>query len=634
MNAYRLMIRSGKIVLLTLVLLSFLFQEVNPTAAAGGPQIFFPILFNGAPLKNDFVFYALSDSDIRPGEQDAFKVLQENASLQCISEQTHNSLTLDQARQNAWNFLVNFVGQANLDAFRAAPEVSSTDKLQLFAVTAIAAGEPDGALAAFLIANEKDPTSPTVLINAAGMLSSFGMFAEALAFLDAAQAIGDPLDAPLGISGKYFALNNRGRALMGLGLYGDAEPLLRQVTSNAPDLSEGRLNLAMALICQSKNRNLITDPQMAEAVRLYRKGDRANGGGPYVPETGWPVDLAGGKTFILPDLVIPTEAAYVKAFGQKALQLSEEANARYAKIADQMSAIDTQRTSGPPVSVITKMRFSKIMFDSNYTWTLPEFKAMWPLANWDPMLESNLATAFYNFTRTDYTIPECQSFVQQQWTQLKLPLIEFSDRSKKHAQAMYYRQTALAANLIDPLNHEEASLVAESHAEANLGYFMRDYEDLTKLIANEWDTCQGSLNSVDGFQPPSYNRSDPCPPNLRGVKLGLKLDDMAKISVSCEKVELEGSTPGLLGLFVKWTYDKRADNVTIFVGAKQGFDVGVAGISTKEGIYVTGTRGGITDVGAKVSTSGSLSSGVISGTVEGPGTSISVADVVSFWTPF
>lgn len=73
------------------------------------------------------------------------------------------------------------------------------------------------------------------------------------------------------------------------------------------------------------------------------------------------------------------------------------------------------------------------------------------------------------------------------------------------------------------------------------------------------------------------------------------------VSLSCEGVEVEVSTLGPLKGFaaVEATWDGK---VTVYAGAKQ--EIGgigpIPGVSAQEGIYITGDKNGITDVGARV----------------------------------
>jgi hypothetical protein len=116
---------------------------------------------------------------------------------------------------------------------------------------------------------------------------------------------------------------------------------------------------------------------------------------------------------------------------------------------------------------------------------------------------------------------------------------------------------------------------------------------------------------------------------VRGVKLGVKIAGLT-IAVNCELVEMEASASAAMGLFGQVTVDLCQDTVTAFVGAKAKISIGPAELSAKEGLYVRANKGGLTDACMKVSTSGSITNGTISGKIDGPGFEFSVVSAMGY----
>src|SRR4029453_9601228 len=86
---------------------------------------------------------------------------------------------------------------------------------------------------------------------------------EAFAIAKAADAMPATPGQAMGISGQAMLLNNEGHAMLGLRRWADAERVLRQAMVLSPELSEAKVNLAIALLCQHEDE---------DAVKFFRAG--------------------------------------------------------------------------------------------------------------------------------------------------------------------------------------------------------------------------------------------------------------------------------------------------------------------------------------------------------------------------
>src|SRR5262249_44544776 len=144
-------------------------------------------------------------------------------------------------------------GAGALQQFLASNAPTDTATLAARAGAAMIANNGAGALAALLAARQNDPTNPAHLVNAAGAAGLLGMPNEALALLDAADAMGGDFRSPMGFDGHAIALNNRGFALIQRGQYSAAQAPLASANSLEPFLAEARMNATIAELCQGQD---------------------------------------------------------------------------------------------------------------------------------------------------------------------------------------------------------------------------------------------------------------------------------------------------------------------------------------------------------------------------------------------
>jgi len=199
----------------------------------------------------------------------------------------------------------------------------------------------------------------------------------------------------------------------------------------------------------------------------------------------------------------------------------------------------------------------------------------------------------------------------------------------------YRYGTALAANIADPKLHDLAVIQIkkpwnEYHYE--IGNLWRWATYLRFSHCNSSPPTEGPKID-DGRQPGSAA----CPQFLKGVKFGVKLGDLVKVSVNCEQIGVEVASKSdvlWIGFFGEGSFNFVQGTGTVFAGLKAGGKIPETGVSVsaKEGLYLTIGSSGIRDVGMRVSTSGSY--GLAGGPtvdMKGPGYQISwVSQAITF----
>ncbi|MBE2223794.1 MAG: tetratricopeptide repeat protein [Anaerolineae bacterium] len=622
------------LLLALMALLAILLSDTQPATAttpATGTETYttyLPIIMNNSSSDGQFDYLALSDANVVPNGPALDALLAAQKPQLCYQPPiATNPLSYEQARRDAWAYLQQHVGAANLNTFRGLPEVATAASAQTFAMAAAVDNRPDGALAGLLIAYEKAPDQPMILVNTAGVFNLLGMPNHALAFLNEAESAAGKLSDTMNIPGVQVATNNRAHAHISLGQWAAAETLLRPLMSTHTELSEARQNLAVALLCQNKDE---------EAAHYYRLGARRQ----WVDEDEeingrLPLDqiydTSAGETPTLPPMVIPAGtsglADTASHYQGVTIDLIEDGNEIVTEQEILIEQIEARRADEP---ALTTIRFVNVVSAITSADQEPEMLALeadFAAAgdNLAEMLDRH-GDEFVELGEQEFEpvvyFAACRSLLTNQWGQQQGALQAYAAARRTHAYALYEVQTGLAANLIDPLKHQYASLLAEADANDAQTDIVNTTATVTGGMAALWDFCEGFR--ADAFPPPAaptLPSSLECPPFVRGVKGSIKLSDFVTFSVTCEKVELEVGTSGALGYFSQLTYHTRQDSLTLFAGAKQKISAyGLVELSAKEGLYIKATpRGQITDFGLKVSSAGAISNGVIAGKVDGPG---------------
>lgn len=576
-------------------------------------------------------------------------VLQPNAMLQpllvaqkplfCVATAVPLSVTATQAVQNGWNYLAQRVGAANLAAFRSAPEFASPEAAQTFAMAAMADSRPDGALAGLLHAHELDPQSKIILVNAAGMLASLGMPNEALALLDAAASLPGEMATPMGISGEQLAANTRGYALLALGQWAAAEAVLRPLVDADTELSEARLNLSRALLCQNKDE---------EAVRFYRLGSRRKlwdevRHGEEVEGIRIPVEYtlnrSAGKLFTLPPLGVMNTPAQAQAVWQHTGNLIDQRIARVSELNELIEVNTELRNARPLPGPLTMARFNNIHITAMRAKYEPDIQALYQAAaDQDTYMTELLNEQADEWLELAELFPDwqaytaaCRSLVTSHLNDWLSEYFQFEDLLEQYTTAKYATMTGAAANLADPLNHEFVSLLIEHDMETDVAWRLHTLHGYAGTVWARWTYCEGMEEEAQ-TQPsePEFDWALQCPQALTRNKLAISLIDVVQVRANCEVLEVEVAGPTWLTMFGQVTVDYKNKTTTFFAGAKIQSPPGAVRLGVNEGFFVSVGENGVKDLGMKVSTSVDVGIGQFTGAVDGPGFEFGVAPAVEY----
>ena len=137
-------------------------------------------------------------------------------------------------------------GPGSVRLIEGAPEYREAGNASRTAALAAVIGKPQLGLGLLLRAQALEPRNPAHLVNLGGLANYYGLFAEALTLITAA----DRLSPPAAL--RPLLLNNKGHALLRLRRLSEAETALRAAAQADPNLQEARVNLAFALGAQNK----------------------------------------------------------------------------------------------------------------------------------------------------------------------------------------------------------------------------------------------------------------------------------------------------------------------------------------------------------------------------------------------
>ncbi len=140
---------------------------------------------------------------------------------------------------------------------RAIREYRSGALMAAGVVAAMGRGAPLAALAGLLRLHALRPRDPAPLVSAAAILTDQGLPQEALALLDGASRLKGRTRAGLGIGTRAIALDNRALALIELGRFDEAKPLLADAIRQAPMLSEARTNRSAIDRCRNRDPDVL-----------------------------------------------------------------------------------------------------------------------------------------------------------------------------------------------------------------------------------------------------------------------------------------------------------------------------------------------------------------------------------------
>ncbi|GGO39066.1 tetratricopeptide repeat protein [Deinococcus humi] len=552
-------------------------------------------------------------------------------------------LTLQQALTNLNRLLDSRAGmtaRAKLDEVlqgRTALEASE------IAAAAVLQQRSATALQALLFAHRTEPQRAAHLINMAGVADLLGLPNEALALLTAADRLGGKPRAVL--------LNNRGRTLLLLGRYHDAEVALREAVNLDAWLSEAKRNLALALYAQKKAQ---------EAVRFMRAGQRRSPAlakdeadkplAPGVPQNEdddaasdveyWApsalvFDLSRARDGRLPALPFPKDVAGLPAYAVRMQALRLEYAAKVQGQTARLNALVEQRGrraagSGEATDGVAAARVAAIAHTIEFYRSEPTVRALWDRVDrhvhfMDPINEQLSDVLGESTLREGPEVSACGtnrrcqeevherhrlarcSAVRDAFDKWRAGMHELDSLTAQAFRPTYRVLTGLIGNVSDPTTYELLNLEMQRRT---LTAIETDLLVPAQQGADLWTVVQASApcGNIPELEPEvavSLDEPGPCP--VRDpYKVTLDLI-VAEVSFNCEKVAVQVEGPGLILIDtfgeVEYAFQGK---VTVFAGVKAGLEVGTynVGPGAKAGCYLSvDTSGQIVDVGAKASVS-------------------------------
>ena len=571
-----------------------------------------------------------------------------------------SSLTLPKALANARSAVVTLAGSQAVNAFAHSATAESATASRAAAVGMFAGRKPVPALLALLRVHQLQPNDPSILASISALLNILGYPKESLTIVRAADAMSTAPHQAMGISGQAMLLNNEGHALLGLRRWADAERVLRQAVALSPELSEAKVNLAVALLCQHEDTDALKFFRLGQYRKAYPMvavNDMPNPD--TAPDLNQAFDLSQGADGAYPTVQIPQ--TWQELDGDRGAlwgQTQTDWLNRLSQYDQQIQQLKSQ-VDWLHLPAWVSSRYYQVMIAAYRVGSQPQIKALidqWQAAwaAFNPFyfgymhLANGLpAGKLPDLQNARLTWPECNADPptpaacdarwQQECSNLNasehaswLPLITAFDQiTHKLGRVEYRAMTAVVANLADPTLHRIALL--EVQRQWGFGTYVQ--------LLNEVSRWAGYLNgSYCNAPPPTENptlddgvqkNSAPCPAALKGVKFSVKLGDFLKASVNCEQVGLEVASKSdvlWIGFFGEGSYNFVKGTGTLFAGVKAGGKIPETNVSVsaKEGLYMSIGGSGITDVGMRVSTSGSY--GLVGGpTVDMKGPSYQIS---------
>lgn len=512
--------------------------------------------------------------------------------------------SLASALSSAHHMLVAADGARALHRFATSPDARSYRRAMAAAAAAMLDNRPDAALLALLRAHALAPRDPRPLLDASVLLTSDQLPNQALALLGAAARLPLPARSPEGISRLAELDADRGYALIGLHQWHSATVALARAHRLAPLLTEAEHSLAVVDVCTGHAAS--ATPLLAAAARrdpfaaAQTVVDSVNHTS--VPQPSATYDLAEGQTPTLPQLTYPPDAPHgVSAspeFQALDQQLGAKAMADAQSVGHLNQMLDTQR-----LTPLTRQRTLDVLGAIGNAEQDPGIK---PLAD-----ATTMAFVAEGYAVNTYSQGGCAS--RNVW--LNAQAAVYADE-RKLAIAEYQLDTALAANLANPVAHQLALAQADYTMEE--GFNLRAVVPAA-LVTSIGDRVCAQNQTAPAQQDVNGNVSapgvPPCPSGLQGIDFGLNLGILS-FTVNCEEVAIGAGSPGWIGAFGQVSHNFRSGSTTIFAGPQIGTNIQVGpfggGAQAQVGGYITiSSQGEITDVGMRgqVSAGGSVGAG-------------------------
>jgi tetratricopeptide (TPR) repeat protein len=518
---------------------------------------------------------------------------------------------------------------------RKALTFASAAQAEAVAAAAIGKAKPGVALAALLLAHDKDPQDARPLENAAVVATSLGRPQEALSLLTAASHLPERGGTELGIDRTARELNNKSYALIRLGRWSQAVPLLRSAIAREPLLDEAERNLAVAESCLGNTTQGGAD--LRKGLRRNHFQDVGDASKLQYADPSKAFDLSKGQPMELPVVVYPKT---LDAAAGAADKFESDYHSRYAEgqsLLDQSLSLPSQSSGHSGLTTLRILHMEDLSGNEQAT---PQIAQLW--TQWQQAYKAagDVDRAWgdeIGHESTECDAPgidfaacvkaACTAYLpgaQRNW----YAAATAADHAlRAWVDAFTRLDTGLASNVKDPAANRWILVDMQFWVVSNYALLLQEAWSWTSSMAGEQGTCfdqqtDAPAETSDGKTP----SIPPCTGAAAGVSFTLDLELFA-VTVSCEEVELEASGSkefGPLleaGPFSSVSYKFKTGSTTLMVGGEAGVK---GGIGARGGVYVTWDQhGNITDVGARGDSTLSGKAGPATVGLAGPGAHVS-----------
>jgi tetratricopeptide (TPR) repeat protein len=508
---------------------------------------------------------------------------------------------------------------------KEAPQSKKAAALIGLAGAAAAGRHLSAAIAAFVEALALEPENATALANLAAALPTVGLCAEAIAIADLALAKTKGKLGPMGLPLAAVAHNARGFALLRQGKHADAVTALRQaVALGGPLASDAEMNLAFALlktgeeeeakrvfiaccwrrsveqpVCYSGKTRKPGDPP----PNPYEKGVKTRAPAPVL------FDLSYGKPGKLPTFRHPQDVKQFKAF----LKFYERESKEYLEYMQKYTLWVQSQKNLTPGDTLSDKRALKVLEIISTINVDPDLVPLW-----DAMEKGG-----EEFNRQIKKIVEAgltttQEIIKAGGKGVQAKLLEHTNSLlnqangpcegydmlvRKYWELARKYESGLAANIKTPYWHDRAEWRIRADTWTMwygrlLGRLHLAYSGVYGAGGSPSENA-GTLE-VPEKAGPDDEETPKCPSGLQGSGVEIEAGPLS-VSFSCESMGVELSTEGPLKGFVSFetTWEGK---MTVYAGAKLELDAPgpLPGLTVQDGIYITGDKNGVTDVGARV----------------------------------
>lgn len=541
-------------------------------------------------------------------------------------------LSADAARRALRALLAGENNRAFFRFVATAPRLQSVDGLNAAAVSCFARGRNAEAFACLLLAAEKAPQDPAVLLNLASAALVLRRANEALALVAEAEKGGALPAGAWDMAGPRLADYLRGYAFMLRGEYAAARPLLVRVVEAEPNLKEAALTLALVEaklgenprksfllgVWRQRGKLLVCDTRTPTTVEEARREPDALAEGESIsPSMTSLFDVTRGAPGRLPPLKRPRTPADLMSMskdytGSMLECMSAAANLHNNVAGSALTAFDAAK---PPAAYKNRMLslYNRATLRIGAVAELDQAARETDVlrTQLDALTESEVEVArvarepiqrrqFEFNNRPGFQLTEAE--LRRQYAELnattQVALERTSRLVEKYHQALEREFTLRSSYMHGMLGHIGApALRAALLAEAEVVRFEMQVAQLSAVInlanAIGAPTDDGTVKPEAG----EAGKGPPC--SDENSKWSMTADlEIFSVELTCNSVSLEVEKdviPEVLTLSGELSLETNG-TVSIFAGPKASL-LGVG--SAKGGAYVSVGREGVRDIGVK-----------------------------------